>query len=107
MKPIKPNEVVAAKAVAMPDEVIQAFNGLIAELYIGHTASFTQDVAIDAVVEAFKKARKRVTRAQIFKHNWLDVEDIYRQAGWAVEYDSPGFNEDYEPSFTFSKRTKL
>jgi hypothetical protein len=33
----------------------------------------------------------------------MDVEDVYQKAGWEVEFDKPGYNEDYEANFKFSK----
>ena len=38
------------------------------------------------------------------KAGWLDVEGIYRKAGWDVEYDSPGYCEDYPATFKFRKK---
>jgi hypothetical protein len=37
-----------------------------------------------------------------FKNHWLDIEDTYREQGWTVEYDSPGYNESYDAYFVFS-----
>lgn len=42
----------------------------------------------------FLKNFLRAWKAQ--DHGWLDLEDIYRDEGWTVEYDSPGYNETYE-----------
>ena len=36
----------------------------------------------------------------------FDVEDIYEKAGWDVTYDTPGYNETYEPKFTFKPSKK-
>lgn len=38
-----------------------------------------------------------------FDPQWLDFEPAYREAGWDVIYDRPGYNEDYEPTWTFKK----
>ena len=46
---------------------------------------------------------KALKRKEIYDKNWLDVEDVYESAGWKVEYDKPGYNENYEPTFTFSR----
>lgn len=36
----------------------------------------------------------------------LDVEDVYRAAGWEVTYDKPGYNETYDATFTFRSAKK-
>jgi hypothetical protein len=32
----------------------------------------------------------------------LDIEPIYREAGWIVEYDKPAYCENYDANFTFT-----
>ena len=59
---------------------------------------FTQDSLIDYCL---KYAPKDVTRSTLFDNNWLDIEPIYRRAGWVVEYDKPAYCEDYPATFTF------
>lgn len=36
----------------------------------------------------------------------LSVEEIREKAGWDVEYDSPGWNEEGVEVFKFTKKTK-
>lgn len=43
----------------------------------------------------------RFNRQAMLDKGWLDFEDIYREVGWKVTYDKPGFNEDYKPYFIF------
>lgn len=43
---------------------------------------------------------------EVFKKGWLNVEYLFRAAGWEVQYDKPGYNETYEAYFTFSKKVK-
>jgi len=45
-----------------------------------------------------------ISSAKIFENGWLDVEPIYREVGWNVEYDKPGYNETYEASFKFTRK---
>ena len=44
----------------------------------------------------------KLKRADVFSNHWLDVEDIYREQGWNVEYDKPTYNETYDAYFVFS-----
>lgn len=91
-KPITPEEVKLGGHI--PDEVIVAFNELIAESRGGVVL---QEAAITRIMSKMPD----VTRHQMFEKGWLDVEDVYRSAGWKVTYDKPGYNESYAASWTF------
>jgi hypothetical protein len=84
VKPITPDSVVEKKEQIMPDFVIEAFNTIIAKNYSSGYARFDKDEAIEAIIKA---SGNEATRSRIFDEKWLDVEDIYRQAGWKVSYD--------------------
>jgi len=96
--PIKPADVVEKKSVVIPDVVMDTFNDLIARNFADGEARFEQEEVVKALVA------KGHTREEIFANHWLDVEDIYRKAGWNVEYDKPGAQEAYRASFTFRQR---
>lgn len=98
-RPIKPSEVGAVQASAFPAEVFDAFNELIAENYANGYATFKQSDVVARI-----KQKRNCEAGEIFKRGWLNVEDVYRNEGWHVEYDSPGFNEPYAATFTFKKR---
>jgi len=95
--PIKPSEVMVLKEQSFPPEVLEAFNELIAKEFSDGQALVMQEDVVKLIV------KKGIGRAKIFRNNWLDVEDVYRKAGWKVYFDSPGYNEDYEAGFKFSK----
>ena len=104
VKPITPKEVVGKKQKALPDEVIEAFNELIAENWNGSDASFLQKKVIKKIQQ--KVGAGVVSGQDICDKGWLDVESVFKKAGWNVEYDGPGFNETYAASFTFKKKRK-
>ena len=97
---LRPEDVVGEKLRTLPGEVLEAFNELISQDYVGGRATVLQNEVVRLMVA------KGLSRADIFKNGWLDVEEIYRAAGWKVEYDKPGYNESYEPSFTFIRRRR-
>lgn len=97
VEPISP-EYVASRRPLVPDEVINVFNELIQEKFDGKRAVVAQDKAVDLIVE-----RMAIGREMIFRNKWLDVEPLYREAGWLVEFDKPGYNEDYTARFVFTK----
>ena len=100
VKPITPNEVAGKKQEIFPDEVFEAFNEVIATKCVDGRASFTVDEVVAVMVSEGLK------RNDIFANHWLDVEDVYRKAGWVVEYDQPGYNEDYSAFFVFTAKKK-
>jgi len=96
--PIKPKEVKGKLIARIPDKVYNVFNDLIVENWDGNSANFTQDEAVKRIAKIML-----VSHDTAFKRGYLDVEDAYRKVGWTVEYDKPGYNENYEANFTFSK----
>lgn len=99
VKSIQPDEVSSLKETIIPDGVIDAFNKMIAKHYNGNRSQFTQEEVVDLIVISMG-----VDRASVYENKWLDVEPIYREHGWKVEYDKPGYNESYKATFTFSKK---
>ncbi len=100
IEPIRPDEVVSLKATQIPDQVIGVFNTLIAENWKGDRAAIKQDLVMERLESL------AIPRHLAFANHWLDVEDVYRAAGWVVEYDKPGYNEDYDAFFVFSAGKK-
>lgn len=94
VKPLKPSEVQVAKNESIPQEVIEAVNKMIVKKWNGRCARFTQDELLVTI---------QLDREAIFQNKLLDFEPLYREAGWKVEFDQPGFNESYDASFTFTK----
>lgn len=95
VKPIAPSEVIKQKEKSLPDEVILVFNELLAQNFSDGRAVVQQDAVVKLLEE------KGLKRGEIFRNHWLDVEEIYKKAGWFVEYDKPAYNEDYPATFTF------
>lgn len=98
IKPITPAEVVDAKAESIPDEVFAAFNKCIAANWDGHQSTIKQSDVVTLI--------KQGNPGLLLDYRCLDVEPIYRKAGWIVEYDKPGYNESYPATFTFKKGKK-
>jgi len=97
-RPIRPDEVAIAKKSVFPKEVFQAFNEMIVSNAVGGYSKFK---AKDVASLIAKKLRIRL--GAVYDKNYLNVEDTYRKEGWKVIYDKPGFNETYDPTFTFRR----
>lgn len=110
VQPIKPNEVAALKVNLIPDYVIEAFNQMIAENYKVPSKSATvyQDAVVKRILELspkeFVESLTPITRQLIFDKGWLDIEEIFRSAGWDVKYDKPSYDESYEAYFKFTAK---
>ncbi len=104
IKPIQPKDVIKEKQRSLPDQVVETFNELIAENWNGSDALIYQEDVVARIKKKFLP--KRITNKKIFDNHWLDVEDVFKNAGWSVYYDKPAYNEDYKASFSFSKEDK-
>lgn len=103
--PIKPKEVQSKKTSSIPEEVFEAFNELIVEQWNGSSSNFTLREVADLAVTKLKANEEyaSITRQDLYDRKWLDVEPAFRKAGWKVNFDKPGYNENYDSNFTFSK----
>lgn len=104
MKPLKPEDIGVAKKAVLPDEVIAAANELIAKKWNGHRARFTTDELADKIEKEFIAAGKAITPGKIGKENWLDIEDVYRDEGWKVEFVKEGWNDPAPDYYVFTKK---
>lgn len=99
-KPITPDEAKKQKVTVIPDFVISAFNDLILKNYSGNSAVVSEK----EVVAKILSYGPNTTRKMIYDNHWLDVEDVFREAGWKVYYDKPGYCESYAATFTFTRK---
>lgn len=100
-KPVTPQDIAAAKAAYIPEEVIDVFNDLIVQGFSGMSARVVQSEAAALIAE-----RLGTTVEEVFKRGLLNVDEAYRAAGWNVAYDKPGFNESYAAFFVFSQKAQ-
>lgn len=97
VKPITPQQVGAAKTKEFPPQVIEAFNSLIAKSFVNGEATVYQEDAVAAIA-----GRLDVDKSKIYDEGWLNVEEMYKDAGWDVRYDKPAYDENYRAHFVFS-----
>ena len=96
VRPISPDEVTGLQRELIPPEVIEIFNRFIGRTILNGHATIRQDDVVKALVES------GLDKRAIFDNGWLNIEEIYREAGWEVVYDSPAYNESYPPTFKFT-----
>jgi len=104
MKPIRPEDVGKVKSKKIPPLVIKAVNECIVNNWSDQkqNAEFTQNELVDEIIT---KYNGKINGDEIFNAGYLDIEPIFEKNGWKVEYDKPGYNENYYPAtFTFTKK---
>lgn len=98
IEPISPSDV----KKFIPDFIIETVNKLIVKKWDGDKAIIFQDDIMD-IVSSNDAGFDKPSRQEIFDKGWLDFEPLYREKGWKVEYDTPGYNEFYKAKFIFKK----
>lgn len=98
MKPITPAEVISKKRETIPAAVFDVFNEAITEAWNGGHAVVNQEHVALSIAD-----RLQISKTEVYDRGYLDIEELYRAAGWTVQYDKPGYNETYPATFKFSK----
>ena len=99
IEPIKPTEVKAPVRV-FPDKVIEAINELIAENFSVYSGEkFCKIMMQDAAARVAKKMK--IKKQLVFDKNYLDIEEVYREAGWQVEFHKLPYYETGDNYFIF------
>lgn len=96
-KPITPEEIAAKKKEIFPDVVIETFNELIAINFKNGNSSFLLKDARNALVDKMDDA---------YRPEYLDIEDIYKEYGWDVEFEKPDYTESWPAKYNFKKKRK-
>lgn len=104
MKPISPEKVEEIRINEMPEAIIQATNEMIVRTWNGHSATVKVKEIVDQYFKVCGEEPTAKARQELFDKHYLDIEPAYREAGWKVTYDGPGYNEDYDAYFVFSKK---
>ncbi|MEO7905122.1 MAG: hypothetical protein ABIR91_04995 [Candidatus Saccharimonadales bacterium] len=97
VKPYSPDEAAQAQSDVIPDIVVETVNRLLA-----------QRASLDHIVikqrELVELLNERgLTSSDVFAQHMLDFKEMYRLCGWEVEFDKPGYNESYAPSWKFRR----
>lgn len=70
---------------------------MIVEQWDGTSAVLTERII------AIKIAKQLdIKKDEVYDKHYLDFEDIYREKGWIVEYNKPGYNETYSATYEFT-----
>lgn len=101
IQPFSPDFIIENKKEFIPAEMIKAVNILLAERYSGDSAVIKQGEIIEKFLSIVGEKFKR---KDIFDKHFLHFECVFRNVGWYVEFDKPGYNENYQPYYSFRKK---
>ena len=96
-EPISPEQVLARKQ--FNPTLIECVNRLLVKRFDGKSAI----IKLKEIRKEFEEANPdgEWTWDRLVSEHHLDFEDLYREAGWKVEYDKPAYNENYSSYFKF------
>lgn len=98
ISPITPEEARNEAKSNIPEFVINGINNAIKNHY--RKSGFTIKEK-EILAEIMKVAPENITSVDIFKNHWMDFEDLYKNFGWNISYDRPGYRESYDAIFEF------
>jgi hypothetical protein len=101
VKPIRPIDLAEQLSKTVPDGVVEAWNEIIAEKFLGGVSTFTVNELTSRICE-----NMMCDTQTVLKKGWLNLEPLFEKAGWSVEYDKPGFDESYAAKFIFTHSRK-
>ena len=99
VKPLSPADILKEKREFFNETVLEVVNDFLRKkITSSGTAFILQCEVVTALVE------RGLDSKLIFAENLLDFEPAFEAVSWRVVYDRPGYNEDYEPSWTFTPK---
>lgn len=91
-----PNEMIEQWQMALPNEVIEAFNEMLVRHFNGTTAKILEK---DLLAEIKKKG---IPQHQVREQQWLkQTQELYKEQGWKVAHKTPGWDDDFHSYFYF------
>lgn len=110
VKPFSPAEAASAKKGAVPQELIQAINQLLAERIKSNGRSITIKAhEIVSLAESLMSNDGDYTSRTIPKISWydkgfMDFEPIYEAEGWKISYTRPDYTESFDSYYEFTPK---
>lgn len=101
VKVISPAEAKKLKRERIPSFVIESFNELLISNYNPNGTVIAQE---EVMIEIMNRSPDDISEREILDNGWLDVEPLFREKGWKVEYDKPGLGENYKARFIFTSK---
>lgn len=97
MNPITPKELAKKVGCHIPKDIIKAFNNYLEENSELDDNVVTCRIELDAIVKYITKCTN-FSSNDLYDKNYLDVEPVFRRAGWEVTFHKSPYY-DTSPSF--------
>lgn len=97
-KPLTPKEAIELKRQNTPRAVFDAFNQLLSQGKSGNSKIVFSDKQVVALME-----QKGLSPQEIYNRGWLNIEDLYEEAGWNVTR-SGSDSDDAITHYTFTPK---
>ena len=86
---ITPAQVRKMRKDYIPECVFAAINELIVKHFNGIESCIEQNEILNKICTE----ETGLSRSDVFKYHYLDIEEIYGEKGWQVEYHKPDYND--------------
>lgn len=100
---ISPQEAQKKHQQQIPQEVFDTWN----EVIVSHLHQYSQRVESRFLLKELSSklsSKMHMNFETLKEKGYLDLEPFFRENGWSVDFDSPGYNESYDANFTFSAK---
>lgn len=99
-KALSPQEAIVRFKNEVPEPVLEAWNSVIVSNLRVQGGKVSSQFTLDELANKVTSAMN-VNRSEAVDKGWLSLEDIFRDRGWKIDRDTPGYNESYPTRFTF------
>lgn len=104
VKPISPKEIREDRINYIPEKMIEAANALLQEKWEGSSATIKQEELMSRYLSLSGIENSQSQRQIVYEKHFLDIEPIFRDAGWSVKFDSPSLGDNYKSYFKFTQK---
>lgn len=99
-KALTPQEAIIRFTNEIPEPVFEVWNSLIVGNLKVQNGNVNSEFFLEDLTEKLTTVMN-VSRELAKDKGWFDLEDIFRDKGWKVEFNKPGYNESYPAYFKF------
>ena len=99
-----PDQVRAQKINFIPPEVVEAINELLAKNWDGTGATLKLPQVKAEIAHKLRASGSSNLGKNYAQEGWLDFEPIFQDKGWKIVYDSPGYDENYDAYWKFTRK---
>lgn len=98
--PITPRQAFNPMLHEIQPGIVDVVNELLRQKFDGRQALILQE----DIVALFNERYPDYERERIFREKQLNIEQLYRDSGWIVEYEKPLYYETFPARFIFKAK---